>query len=68
MTLLLFLSYIKLHPIQERVRLFRIPRLQYEKGNLYQRFPFVIQQGSCITIAYNRVGVESVLSLSMDSV
>jgi len=26
---------------------------------------FVIQQGSCITIAYNRVGVESVLSLSM---
>ena len=25
----------------------------------------VIQQGSCITKAYNRVGVESVLSLSM---
>jgi hypothetical protein len=41
----------------------------HEKGNSFQNeFPFVIQQGSCITLAYNRVGVESVLSLSSHSI
>ncbi len=41
--------------------------IRNERKRIRTRYGFFFgkQQGSCITIAYNRVGVESVLSLSI---